>query len=205
MAIAGKIIKKVRGDIRREQIVKAVLRIIGTRGMSSLTTAAIAREVGMSEANLYRHVKNKQEIYFSCFEFVRNRIRENMEVAAAGSSSPIEMLRHFFLLQVTLMEQNRGIPRFLFSDELHVQKKLRETIIKTMHGFSLRLASFIQEGQRGNSIRSDLDPRTTALMFIGLVQGLTFRWSLSDFSFSLTREGKKLWKNFETCIVQSAR
>jgi AcrR family transcriptional regulator len=205
MATNGKTVKKVRGDVRREQIVKAVLHIIGTHGMSSLTTASIAREVGMSEANLYRHVKNKQEIYFSCFEYVRSRIRENMEAAAAGSSSPIEMLRHFFSLQVTLMEKNRGIPRFLFSDELHVQKKLRETIIKTMHGFSLRLASFIQEGQHSKSIRNDLDSRTTALMFIGLVQGLTFRWSLSDFSFSLTREGKKLWKNFETCIVQSAR
>lgn len=205
MASTAKTVKKIRGDIRREQIVKAVLHVIGTRGMGSLTTAAIAREVGMSEANLYRHVKNKQEIYFSCFEYVRHRIRENMETAAAGTSSPVEMLRQFFLLQITLMQKNRGVPRFLFSDELHVQKKLRETIIKTMHGFSRRLASFIQDGQRRKLIRSDLDPRTTALMFIGLVQGLTFRWSLSGFSFSLTREGKKLWKNFETCIVPQLR
>jgi AcrR family transcriptional regulator len=193
-------IKKVRGEVRRVQIVHAALKIIGSQGMGGLTTAAIAKEIGMSEANLYRHVKNKDEIYGACFEYVRNRIRENMDSATAGADSPIKTLRRFFLLQVSLMEQNRGLPRFLFSDELHLRRKLREKIIKTMHAHSMKLASFIQEGQRQKLIRVDLNAETTALMLIGLVQGLTFRWSLSGFSFSFAREGMKLWKNFEKCI-----
>jgi TetR/AcrR family transcriptional regulator, fatty acid metabolism regulator protein len=196
----AKPVKKVRGEVRRVQIVQAALKIIGHQGMGGLTTAAIAREIGMSEANLYRHVKNKDEIYGACFEYVRNRIRENMDSAVAGADSPVKTLRRFFLLQVSLMEQNRGLPRFLFSDELHLRRKLREKIIKTMHAHSMKLASFIQEGQRQKLIRIDLNAETTALMLIGLVQGLTFRWSLSGFSFSFAREGMKLWKNFEKCI-----
>ena len=201
MSEVTKTVKKVRGDVRRKQIVQAALKIIGAHGMSSLTTASIAREVGMSEANLYRHVKNKDEIYFACFEYARSRIRENMELALKITNSPIKNLKRFFSLQIALMEKNRGLPRFLFSEELHIHKKLRERVIQTMYAFSMRLASFIREGQRRKSIRSDLNPKTTALMFIGLVQGLTFRWSLSGFSFSLAREGMKLWKNFEKCLV----
>jgi AcrR family transcriptional regulator len=198
-------VKKVRGDVRREQIVQAALKIIGTRGMSCLTTAAIAREVGMSEANLYRHVKNKDEIYFACFEYVRSKIRENIEAASALSTSQIGALKRFFLLQIALMEKNRGLPRFMFSEDLHINKKLRERVIQTMYAFSARLASLIRDGQRQKVIQKDLDPKTTALMFISMVQGLTFRWSLSGFSFSLTREGMKLWKNFERCITASLK
>ena len=53
---------RLSGDIRRDQIVEAALRIIANRGVKSLTTAAIAEEVGISEANLYRHFNSKDEI-----------------------------------------------------------------------------------------------------------------------------------------------
>ncbi|HDH53599.1 MAG TPA: TetR/AcrR family transcriptional regulator, partial [Nitrospirae bacterium] len=54
--------KKFDRKTRRAQIVQAALRIIGSRGVGALTTAAIAKEVGISEANLYRHFENKEEI-----------------------------------------------------------------------------------------------------------------------------------------------
>jgi TetR/AcrR family fatty acid metabolism transcriptional regulator len=200
-----KVNKKIRGDVRREQIVQAALKIVGTRGMRSLTTAAIAGEVGMSEANLYRHVRNKDEIYVACFEYVRDRIRENMEAASSLSDSPIKILKRFVSLQIALMEKTRGLPRFLFSEELHVNKKLREKVLQTMYAFSSRLALIIKEGQRREVIRRDLNPKTTALMFIAMVQGLAFRWSLSGFSFSLSKEGTRLWKNYERCIVTQSR
>ncbi len=197
--------KKIRGDVRREQIVQAVLKIIGEQGISSLTTAAIAREIGMSEANLYRHVRNKDEIYFACFEYVRGRIRENLEAASLAASSPIKILRRFFSLQLDLMENNRGLPRFLFSEELHVNKELRQKVIQTMYAFSARLVAILKEGQHQKDVRSDLDPQTIALMLIAMVQGLAFRWSLSGFSFSLRKEGMKLWKNFEKCVLTVKR
>jgi len=46
-------------------VVEAALKLIGEHGMSALTTAALAKEVGMSEANIYRHFRNKEEIEYS--------------------------------------------------------------------------------------------------------------------------------------------
>jgi AcrR family transcriptional regulator len=193
--------KKVRGDIRREQIVQAAMKIVGAGGMNRLTTAAIARQMGMSEANLYRHVKNKDEIYSACTDYVRTKIWENIESASSAKGTPVEILKRFFFLQVELIETNRGLPRFLFSDDLHVNKKIRDRVINAMYEFSTRLASLIRQGQRMKLVQGDLDPRTTALMFIGMIQGLAFRWSLSGFSFSLSKEGMKVWKNYVRCIV----
>ena len=95
MATAEKIPGKVRGEVRRDQIVQAALRIIGKKGVSSLTTAAIAKEVGVSEANLYRHFRNKDDIYFATVSQVREMIMGNLEKAVAGSPGLLPFSSHF--------------------------------------------------------------------------------------------------------------
>jgi AcrR family transcriptional regulator len=200
MAGVSKTGSKVRGDIRRDQIMRAALRIIAGKGVSSLTTAALAREVGMSEANLYRHFRNKDEIYMATIGQVREMIQQNLKKVLAGSKDPVTILKRFFALQVKLMEENGGIIRLMFSEELHVHQHLRETILDTMYTVSVKLASLLREGQKAGAVRMDIDPVTTVLMFIATIQGLAFRWSLGGFSFSLGREAAKTWKNFEKLI-----
>jgi AcrR family transcriptional regulator len=201
MPTASKAIGKVKGDVRRDQITQATLKIIARKGVSSLTTAALAREVGISEANLYRHFRNKDEIYMATVSQVREMIARNLEKALAGSSDPVVILKSFFALQVELMEENGGITRLMFSEELHVHKHLREKILETMYSVSEKLASLIKDGQKAGVIRKDIDPLTTVLMFVATIQGLAFRWSLGGFSFSLAKEAAKTWKNFEKLIT----
>lgn len=200
MTKTRKAIPKVKGDVRRDQIMQATLRIIARTGVSSLTTAALAREVGISEANLYRHFRNKDDIYAATVGQVREMIAKNLERVLAGGTDPVAVLKRFYLLQVELMEENGGITRLLFSEELHVHQHLREKMLETMYLVSEQLASLFREGQKAGTIRQDIDALTTVLMFIGMMQGLAFRWSLGGFSFSLRKEAEKTWKNFEKLI-----
>jgi AcrR family transcriptional regulator len=201
MPTTSKTIGKVKGDIRREQIMQATLKIIARKGMSSLTTAALAREVGISEANLYRHFRNKDEILMATISQVREMIAKNLGKVMAGSNDPVVILKRFFALQVELMEENGGITRLMFSEELHIHQHMREKILETMYGVSEKLASLLKGGQKTGTIRKDIDPLTTVLMFVAMIQGLAFRWSLGGFSFSLAKEAAKNWKNFEKLIT----
>ena len=81
-----KAIGKVKGDVRRDQIMQATLKIIARKGVSSLTTAALAREVGISEANLYRHFRNKDEIYMATVTQVQEMIAKNLENVLADDA-----------------------------------------------------------------------------------------------------------------------
>jgi len=192
---------KIRGEVRRDQIVQAALAVIAKKGVGGLTTAALAAEAEVSEANLYRHFKNKEDIFFATVAYVKEKIAKNMEGSLGGADAPVKKLKQFYTLQLEFMGKNNGIMRFLFSNELHISEKLRESLLQAMYAFSAILAKFIKDEQKTGSFRSDLDPKTTSLMLIGMVQGLMFRWSLSGFSFSLAAEGRKLWTNFEKCIT----
>jgi AcrR family transcriptional regulator len=192
---------KLKGDVRRDQIVQASFRVIGRQGVGKLTTAAIAREAGISEANLYRHFKDKSEISLAAVQFVQDRILRNAETALSGDGPPLDRLRRFFQLQVELMTGHAGLPRFMFSEELHIHREYRETLVRTMAVVSGMISRLVRAGQRTGSFRRDIDARTTALMFIGTVQGLAFRWSLSGFSFSLSKEGARTWRNFARLVA----
>ena len=193
--------RQSKKDIRRDQIMDAALRIIARRGVSGLTTAAIAKDSGMSEANLYRHFANKEDILAATIESVAGEIEKNFTRAFPKGANPAAGLRAFFRLQLALMGGNSGIPRFLFSEELHGAPRLREKLLSHLYRFAARLEGMVRAGQSSGDIRRDLDAPVVVLTFISMVQGLMFRWSLSGFSFSLSREGLKLWKNFEKCLA----
>lgn len=63
------------------------------------------------------------------------------------------------------------------------------------------LESIISEGKKKGILKGDLDSRTTALTFIGMVQEVTIlRWVFSGFSLAIEDEGLALWNNFEACL-----
>ena len=188
-------------NARRDQVVSAVLKLIGEHGMRGVTTAAVAREVGMSEANLYRHFKNKQEILSETITRIGQELSNNVDTVVKSSAAPIDRLKNIFLLHLSYVGQNHGIPRLVFSDELQSQnKEIKPRLLETISAYAQLLEEIISEGQKQGSFNVSLDLRATALTFIGMIQITILRWVLSDFTLAIEDEGLILWKNFESCL-----
>ncbi|HMK43228.1 MAG TPA: TetR/AcrR family transcriptional regulator [Dissulfurispiraceae bacterium] len=194
---------KVSNKLRREQITQATLALIARKGVSGLTMSALAREVGVSEATLYRHFKNKEDILFATISGIGEGLRSNLEQVfkESDTATPLEQLKIIFMNHLGHLEKNTGIPRLVFSEEVHViNKRLKERLSTSIRNFGMVVEAIILDGQEDGSIKSSLDGRASAFSFIGMIQVSVFRWSLSDFSYSLLDEGQKLWENFERLI-----
>lgn len=188
-------------DTRRIQITQAALKIIASHGINGLTTAAISKKVGTSEANLYRHFKNKEEILYEMVKSIGSELNKNFENIFKTPGTPLLNIERVFIRHLDYIEKNEGIPRLIFSDEMHIGNvRLREMLLNTIMSYSEILESLVKEGQRVGKIRKDINARAAVSMLIGLIQASTMRWSLSGFSFSLVGEGNKLWKNYVKCI-----
>lgn len=195
---------RVKGEVRREQIVRAVLRIIARRGVKALTTASIAGEVGISEANLYRHFKNKGEILNATVEKVGAGLAGNLEkVRTMSAASPLVRLGKLFRMHLEYMESNDGIPRLIFSEEMHINnEKLRKKFLSIINSYSLSVEALIREAQEAGLIKKEINPEALVTMFTGLIQALAMKWSLSGFSFPLAKRGVRLWKNLEMHMLK---
>jgi AcrR family transcriptional regulator len=188
-------------EARREQVVAAVLKLIGKYGVARLTTAALAKEVGMSEANLYRHFQNKQEILSETVKKIGEGLRDNVDAALKSSSAPIDRLKEVFQLHLRYVGQNEGIPRIIFSDEIHTSNAgLKPRFLETISSYAKSLADIVVQGKEDGSIKQSVNAHATALTFIGMIQVTILRWVLSDFTLPIDDEGIILWNNFATCI-----
>jgi AcrR family transcriptional regulator len=144
---------KFSTEIRRDQIIQAAFRVVAERGVKGITTAAIAQEVGMSEANLYRHFKNKDDIIKAAVENIGEGLINIIEqmLKAPATMGPMEKLKRLFMKHLLYIENNEGIPRIVFSDELHLgNRELKETLLRAINTYSESLKELFLEAQNGS-------------------------------------------------------
>ena len=193
-------IKKESTEVRKEQIVRAALEIIGKDGIQGLTTSGIAKAVGISEANIYRHFKNKDAILTATVEDLEDNISNILKKVTTREISPLDKLAQIFKLHLSHIQENKGVPRLVFSSELHFRQDLRDKLSSLIDGYLKMLTGILDEGIEDRSVKSVIDTTAMARLFVGMIQLSALRWSLSDFNISLLKEGDKLWREYRKCI-----
>ncbi|MFA6499935.1 MAG: TetR/AcrR family transcriptional regulator [Desulfurivibrionaceae bacterium] len=195
---------KKNTQIRRKEIVQAALQIIGEKGVHALTITEIAGRAGMSDANIYRHFKGKQEILEALGDFISEAVMGKAAGIAAGNGSTLEKLSVIFRSHAALIAANPGLPRFIFSEEIHLgDPQLAKTIAGKMAGYIETLSTVIAAGIKTGELRSSLFPRETATTLLGMIQFTALRWSITRGAFSLDAEAERLWNNFLR-LIQAA-
>ncbi len=103
--------RKLNTQIRKEQIARAALDLIGRGGLQGLSIAAIARRVGLVPSAIYRHFKSKGHVLDAIPDLFREALLGNVRVVREASSDALEHLRQLLAQHVRLIRENRGIPR----------------------------------------------------------------------------------------------
>ena len=188
-------IEKLDTQIRREQIADAALSLIGSQGMKELSIASVARRVGLVPSGIYRHFRSKDEVLEAALDLIGNRLLNTFATACSKTSDRLECLKHLLMGHVQLIRENEAIPRLVFSDEVYGGHAARKA---KMHGIITRylgeVAKVVREGQQNGQIRTDVDPNTISVMFLGLIQPGAILWHLSGEKFDVTKHAERAWK-----------
>lgn len=178
---------------RREEIVETVLQLAGEVGPDRLTTMAIAAEIGITQPAIFRHFPTKQDLWTAIAARIGEQLEERWSSAERSGSMPAQRLRTVVAAQLTLIRSTPAIPAILFSRELHAENDaLRRGFHDLLQRFHRLLMRTIDEGRAAGEFRADLNPRDSAYLVIGLIQGLALRWSLSGRAFDIDTEGEQL-------------
>lgn len=194
--------KRENTEVRQQQITEAALRIIGEKGVNGATTAEIAKAVGISEGNIYRHFKNKEEIIKSVIDKIGNDLRSILD-GAKDINGPLEKLEGIFKRHIAYVKSSEGIPRTIFSEEVMVlQGELRKRVRSNLMFYYKGVRETVMHGQELGEINKRLNAKVITSMFIGTLNFTVIRWVLSDFSLNLKNEGEILWGTFVKCIAE---
>ncbi|ACL63833.1 transcriptional regulator, TetR family [Anaeromyxobacter dehalogenans 2CP-1] len=103
------------GTDRRREIADAALRVIAAQGAAHFTALAIAREVGVSDAALFRHFPTKDAIAAAAIDRMEELLFEGFPPEAA---EPLARLGAFFRQRVAVIRANPAIARVFASDDV---------------------------------------------------------------------------------------
>jgi AcrR family transcriptional regulator len=182
---------------RRRQIVSAARKITAARGMQVLTIREIAKEVGISEGDVYRHFPSKKDIIILLIEDIERTLLETVERAAAEKSGALESLGNVLKAHLSYVEQRRGISLIVISETVRLaDRNLRRRMFEVINRYLNAIEELLARGVKSGQIRQDIDPATAALTFFALVHATVTLWALSNSSYSLAKKNKLLWESY---------
>ena len=189
--------------VRQHQIVEVARKIAATKGMEELTVREIARGVGISEGDIYRHFKSKKDILLLLMDDIENTLLETVEEAASGQASPLDKLRNVLMAHLSYIEQRNGVSFIVIAEALRLRDSdLRRRILEVVERYLAHIKDILTQGIEKEEIRADIDLDTAATMFFAIVQTTVTLWSASDHAFSLTERYPLLWQSYMRNIAK---
>lgn len=186
---------------RKAEIIQSTLELAARQGVCKVTTLAIAEGVGISHATVFRHFKTREAIFSAALSWIVENMFAAVEPHFTGDEPADIRLHALITTHLDFVSKNRGLPRLLFSDRLHMEsEELKGIVKKAMTGYTGLIATLIAKGVEEGVFSEDTQVEDSARYLIALFQGLMMRWSIFDFSLPIDKESESLWQFFSSSL-----
>lgn len=190
---------------RRERILHALAEMLEQAPDARITTAALARSVGVTEAALYRHFPSKKKMFEGLIEFVEEAVFSRCQLILQEEDDAQDRLRKQAQLVLVFAQRNPGLCRVLTGDALVGEDRtLRQRVSQIFERLETQARQVIKEGE----IRQGLRPRTsssrTAEWYMSLIEGRIQRFTRSSFQHAPDAHFDEFWASLALGIWRTA-
>ena len=159
-----------------------------------ITTAALAAEVGVSEAALYRHFPSKARMYEGLIDFVEETLFSRINKIINDEKDTavrIQMVLHLFL---GFGEKNPGIARILHGDALTGEhERLRGRVSKIFERLETQIKQILRERKVRDGKTFSIDEGALASLLTSYVDGRINAYIRSEFKRRPTEQFPEIW------------
>ncbi|PFG45519.1 TetR family transcriptional regulator /cell division inhibitor SlmA [Vibrio sp. ES.051] len=180
---------------RREEILQALAQMLeSTEGASRITTAKLAKQVGVSEAALYRHFPSKARMFEGLIEFIEEALMTRINRILDDEKDTLERIRMVMHLMLAFSERNPGLTRILSGHALMFEnERLRERINQLFERIEMQLRQILRERKIREGKAFPVEERILAAQILGQVEGSLNRFVRSDFKYQPTANFDEYW------------
>jgi len=187
--------EKQRKLSRKDQILQSLATILEQSPGRRITTAGLAKHVGVSEAALYRHFPSKAKMFEALIEFIENTIFSRITQIMSEEMKADKRCEKILGLILTFSERNPGITRILTGDPLAGEtERLRQRVTQLFDRIEAQLRQIIKEMPLRGEQKTSTDPIVAANLLLSLVEGRIGQYVRSDFERKPTTEWDAQWQ-----------
>ena len=163
-----------------------------------ITTARLAKEVGVSEAALYRHFPSKSKMFEGLIQFIEETLFTRVSMILKEEDQATARCEKILTLLLTFTERNPGITRILTGDALAGETgRLRARVVQLFDRYETQLKQTLREAELQEGIRPTMPVAIAANLLLATVRVVfasLFAVSLSVSPRKIGRiNGRLLW------------
>lgn len=179
---------------KAQDILQALALMLESSRGARITTAALASELGCSEAALYRHFPSKTKMYEGLIDFIEETIFARVANIINDEPDAINQCQRILILTLTFAEKNAGISRLLHGDALTGEtERLRHRIAQFFSRLESQLKQIVREAELSQGIKVNPSPVIAVDLMINLLEGKISQFVRSDFKQHPTQYWQDQW------------
>lgn len=184
-----------RKSNRREEILQALAHMLeSTDGASRITTAKLAKQVGVSEAALYRHFPSKARMFEGLIEFIEDALMSRINLILDEEKDTLNRVQLVMQLILAFAERNPGLSRIMSGHALMFEnERLRSRINQLFDRIETQLRQILRERQLREGKTFVISESILATQLLGQVEGRLNRFVRSDFKHRPTENFDEYW------------
>lgn len=180
---------------RKDQILQALARMLETAPGERITTAALAEEVGVSEAALYRHFPSKARMFEGLIKFIEETLFLRISRILDDESSAETRCHNILTMLLNFSDKNPGMTRLLTGDALAGEtERLRARIAQLLNRVESQLKQVLREAQIRENLKPGVSPTALANLLLATCEGRLAQFVRSEFKKSPLENWDTQWE-----------
>ncbi|MCB1758735.1 MAG: nucleoid occlusion factor SlmA [Gammaproteobacteria bacterium] len=187
---------------RRQLILESLATELEKSPGSRITTAALARANGVSEAALYRHFASKARMFEGLIEFAEESVFARINQIMESEKSTRQRCAKVLYLLLAFADRNPGITRVLLGDALVGEhERLHARVEQFFARVETQFRQILREARMREEAQLDVvDAEQGASLMLALVEGRMQRYLRTRFRASPLADWERQWQLVEPSL-----
>jgi len=179
-----------RHEDRREAILEAATDAFYRHGYNAASSRDIARQAGITQATVYYHFKNKEEILLTIITEFSDQLFESLLAALARDSDPVTRLRNAVTQHILFTKTHRRQVKIILEDKKSLGPELNARVKEKEKSIFNLYRTYLKELQAAGIVRNaDLIPMTFSMF--GIINSL-YHWYRTDKPLTIERIAEEI-------------
>jgi TetR/AcrR family transcriptional regulator len=167
---------------RREQILQVLAAMLEQHPGGRITTAALAEQVGVSEAALYRHFPSKARMFEGLIVYIEDSLFTRIsKITADGGPTMAQCEKILYLV-------------LAFAELAGETERLRVRVSQIMDRLETQLRQVLRDAEVKEGLRTQVTVTSSAGVLLAYVEGRISQYVRTDFRLLPTANWQEQWQ-----------
>ena len=184
---------------RRQQVLTVLIHMLHSeRGMERMTTARLAKEVGVSEAALYRYFPSKTKMFEALIEHIENTLLSSITTSIRNETQTMNRIHDILQTILDFARKNPGLTRILTGHALMFEDaQLQVRVAQFFNRLEMQFVNILQMRKLREGRGFNVDERVIASHLVTLCEGQFMRYVRTNFRLNASQSFEQQWRFIE--------